>query len=380
MSRRGTRWVGAIGAIVAVLTVALQLLNAVDLRTEATVLVALLAALAGFVAQRAIAVGQSRADEAERDRVLDDALAWWPPPLVGEADPYELGAFPPESGDYVDRAADEKLQAALAEPGYVVAVGPVGAGKSRAAFQALQATVPLAALLVPEDGESLGRLIAADPQLPGGEQGTVLWLDCIDRFIPGLRLDAVDRWVGDGNVRVVGTLAEDQRDKLVKAGGPEGHIARRLLGRAAVVTVKDTLTAAEAEAAGAAFPERDFSTGMAGAFREALAAVGRSAAAAVRHPAREAALAARSLAGADDRRGDRGHRRARPPPRRPGTRHASTHGGADRRAQARPRRLRAGDIRRRRGQHADRRHRGRRPRLRRPRDRRRRRARLRRAR
>jgi hypothetical protein len=267
MSRRGTRVAGGLVVALGVVTAGLDLLKAVEIRWQTTLFVAALALVAGLATQRAIAVGQRRAEKQERDRVLDDALAWWPTPLVGEADPYELGAFPPGSGAYVDRDADVRLRQALAEPGYVLVVGPPGSGKSRAAFEALFKIVPRAMLLVPEDGESLGRLIAADPRLPGGEQGSVLWLDCVDRFLAGLRLDAVDRWVKGGEVRIVATITEAQRDTLLESGGPEGHIARRLFARAAVVSIDAELTDDEAAAAGAEFPDRDFSEGMTGAFR-----------------------------------------------------------------------------------------------------------------
>jgi hypothetical protein len=269
MSRRGTRFVGGVAAAVAVLTVALDVVRAIDLRWQTTLLVTALAGLAGLAAQRAIALGQRRAAEEERERVLDDALAWWPPPNVEDADPYEVGAFPPESGPYIARAADEALLRALERPGYVVVVGPVGSGKSRAAFEALRRVLPRAVLLVPEDGESLARLIAADPRLPGGEQGSVLWLDCVDRFLSGLRLDAVDRWVSSAHLRVVATIAEPESDRLVASGGPEGHVARRLLARASVVSIDASLGSEEADAARREFPDRDFSDGMGGAFRAA---------------------------------------------------------------------------------------------------------------
>ena len=232
MSRRGTRFVGGLAAAVAVLTVGLDVLSAVDLRWQTTALVAALAGLAGLAAQRGIALGQRRAEEEERERVLDDALAWWPPPAAEEADPFELGAFPPNGDAYVDRDADADLGKALEAPGYLVVVGPGGSGKSRSAFEAVRRNLPRAKLLVPEDDNSLGKLIAA-----GLPEGSVLWLDGVDRFLGGLRLDAVDRWIDAGELRVVATIEDDVRDALLASNGPERHILRRLLHRASVVEV-----------------------------------------------------------------------------------------------------------------------------------------------
>ena len=254
MSRRGTRLVGGLAAAVAVLTVGLDVLSAVDLRWQTTALVAALAGLTGLAAQRAIAIGQRRAEEQERERVLDDALAWWPPPPAREADPFELGAFPPNGDAYVGRDADVDLEKALEVPGYLVVVGPAGSGKSRSAFMAVRQRVGTAKLLVPEDDESLGRLIAAaGTRLPRGEQGTVLWLDGVDRFLGGLRLDAVDRWVDAGALRVVATIEDGVRDALLASTGPERHVTRRLLRRASVVEIAGTLSPAETDAAREAF-------------------------------------------------------------------------------------------------------------------------------
>ena len=248
MSRRGTRFVGGLAAAVAVLTVGLDVLRAVDLRWQTTALVAALAGLAGLAAQRAIAIGQRRAEQEERERVLDDALGWWPPPLAQEADPFELGAFPANGGAYVERDADVDLRKALQDPGYLVVVGPAGSGKSRSAFEAVRQSVGLAKLLVPEDDESLGRLLATGQRPPRGEQGAVLWLDGLERFLGGLRLDAVDRWVDAGDLRVVATIEDGVLDALLASTGPERHIARRLLRRASVVEIDGTRRSGETDA------------------------------------------------------------------------------------------------------------------------------------
>jgi hypothetical protein len=70
-------------------------------------------------------------------------------------------------------------------------------------------------------------------------------------------------------MRVVTTITDDERDRLLASGGPEGHVARRLLARATVVPVAATLSPAEDAAARRAFPGRDFADGMGGAFRGA---------------------------------------------------------------------------------------------------------------
>ena len=269
-SRRPGRAVveGAAAAAVACIVAAIPVLTALKLREDGMALILAAAAAAGLLLQRIVALRNRREARVARDALLDDALAWWPAPLVQEADPYELGAFPPGTGDYSSRDVDAQLDAALQKPGYVLVIGPVGSGKSRAAFAALQRRLGEARLHVPEDAESLGQLIAAGPPLAAGPQGAVLWLDCVDRFLGGLRLDAVDRWIREGDIRsVVATIADEQVGELLQAPGPQGHVARRLLARARAIRVDAALTPAELVATRKQFPDRSFEHGVGHAFR-----------------------------------------------------------------------------------------------------------------
>jgi hypothetical protein len=263
----GISLAGGAAAFVAVLTVVLDVASAVELRWQAKALITLLAGAAGFFVQRATALAQQRDAERERERLLDDALAWWPPPLVREADAADLGSFPPGTGDYTTREVDAELDAALAEPGYLVVTGPPGSGKTRATFEALARVVPDARLLVPEDPGSLVRVLGTDVRPYSGPQGTVLWLDCIDRFIEGLRLDAIDALVRRCDARVVGTVTGQRLDELFAAGGADGHVARRLMARATSVRVPGFLSAAERDALTASHPGRSFGEGVGSAFR-----------------------------------------------------------------------------------------------------------------
>jgi hypothetical protein len=267
-SRRTGRAVaeGAVAAAAFGLAAAIPVLGVLKLRDDAMWRILAAAALLGVLAQRFAALRNRKEKEREREALLDDALAWWPAPLVQKADPYELGAFPPGTGVYSTRGVDAELDAALGEPGYVLVIGPVGSGKSRAAFAAVRRRLGKAKLLVPEDAESLGKLVAVDPPPAAGQQA-VLWLDCVDRFLGGMRLDALDRWIRDEGIRVVATIADEQVAEILHSPGAEGHVARRLFARARATRVERPLTPAELVAVRERFPDDSFEQGIGDAFR-----------------------------------------------------------------------------------------------------------------
>jgi hypothetical protein len=242
------------------------------LTVAAGLLVALIAALG--------AQENSRAAERERDALLDAGHACWPPRAVSELSPYELGAHPtgehpPPAGEdageadadrapavlpaYVPRSADEALRAALADSDAVVVVyGPPRAGKTRSAYEALRARHPDARLLVPEDADGLTTALAhADDLQDLARKPLVLWLDDVDRFLPGLDLDVLDRLAAAKRpVRLVATIAEERLEALLDEPEegephPDGRRARRLLARARAIRVP-TPIGAEAAAADAA--------------------------------------------------------------------------------------------------------------------------------
>ena len=270
--RAGASIVGAAAAVALIGQVVLPLVN-VAARPWFTAAFGVTVAFATALVQRRKALQEKAAAEAETTARFDDALACFPLPRVRDANAYDLGSIPsrPGTGEtgpppYVARDVDAKLVRALERASLVVVSGDPGAGKSRSALQALTHVRPDARLLVPEGGAALGRLLSLDlSQLLGDEDGSVLWLDGLDRYLPDLQVDAIDaaRHLG---IPVVATIRTQTLRDLLSASTEEGRAARRLIARAAVVEVPGQLTDAERTKAALTYPSRPFATGMADAF------------------------------------------------------------------------------------------------------------------
>ncbi len=182
------------------------------------------AAAAGIVAVGGIGQDRYRRRRASRKGQIlrvhhgsSPVLADWKPPKVREiADPVLLGthrAAPAgaESGDtadsaeapaYIPRDQDGELRELLAAGGFVLLVGDSTAGKTRMAFEALQATLPDHALIAPDGLHAIPDAIsqAAD------EPRCVLWLDDLERFLgPGgiVAADLARLLSGSGQHRVI---------------------------------------------------------------------------------------------------------------------------------------------------------------------------------
>ncbi len=91
---------------------------------------------------------------------------------------YYLRSHDRELRDHCTRiAAGDRPDASM----LLVLLGDSAVGKSRAAYEALRATVPDRPLLVPADAEDLVRLLTAG----AAEPGAVLWLNETQRFLQG---------------------------------------------------------------------------------------------------------------------------------------------------------------------------------------------------
>jgi hypothetical protein len=178
------------------------------LRSLDLTLFAFLFAAVGIGALTLIGDGlrQWYADASSRDQraaELESALAAWPLPSVEHTSPYDLGVSPEtdgaESGQYARRPVDDRLESAVHTAEVVLVTGPPGAGKTRGAFEALRRCEPHALLIVPRDGRSLTKILqAANDLLAGWPMESpvrhVLWLDDLERFLPELGVDALDRF------------------------------------------------------------------------------------------------------------------------------------------------------------------------------------------
>jgi hypothetical protein len=192
----------------------------------------------------ALAIAQHQAASTRRverqalEDELDAGLACWRPRTASELTAFDLGAHPTGAApsEYAERRVDGALHRALATSGVVVLYGPPRAGKSRTAYEAVRVACPRAKLLVPEDADGLATVLARMERLQALVGGPfVLWLDELERFLPGLDLEALDRLIAhDGGMRVVATIGEDALAELLAEGGaqPDAHRARRLLARA----------------------------------------------------------------------------------------------------------------------------------------------------
>jgi hypothetical protein len=194
-------FVGSGVAAAGLLTLAQQQLANFNLRHPVEViLVALLAFLGAFATGMGTA-GAANDAAAEDERRLEVALAGRARQRVEDRSPFDLGVRlgPSGLGPYEPRPEDETLRQALARGGaekdtaMILLVGPAGAGKSRAAYQAMAQTLPGAMLLDPVDGPAVDTLLAQRHRLGlRTDTRAVLWLDSLDRYFEGLDLDSLD--------------------------------------------------------------------------------------------------------------------------------------------------------------------------------------------
>jgi len=191
---------------------------------------------------------------------------------VRDADPYSLGVTPssyarPGGADpYVPRSADEDIRVAIRNSSMVVVQGASKAGKSRSAFEACLTEVPDAALVVPKSGSNALRQIFIDSvvPLPPGTDTIVVWLDGLDRFItPAAELtsdlfDSFDEIAP--RVIVVATITATRLRELRNAAQID-RVVDRILHRAEVLNLAESLSDAELPAAKELYPTERFNEG-----------------------------------------------------------------------------------------------------------------------
>jgi tetratricopeptide (TPR) repeat protein len=144
---------------------------------------------------------------------------------VHKAAPATVPAVTPGGGDgaaehvpaYVPRDVDGTLRARLAAGGFVLLVGDSTAGKTRAAFEAMAATLPKHVLVCPSSREAVSVAVTQAAQAPR----CVLWLDDLERFLGsgGLTAAQLGRLIiGSGHHRVIlATLRAAEEARLADA-------------------------------------------------------------------------------------------------------------------------------------------------------------------
>ncbi len=172
---------------------------------------------------------------------------------------------------YIPRDLDGELRELLAAGGFVLLVGDSTAGKTRMAFEALQATLPAHTLIVPVGANAIP---AAVSQAADGPR-SVLWLDDLERFLGpgGISAAYVGRLLsGSGHHRVIAATiraAEQARltaDMRADDGTSDGlQDVREVLDQARHLRIARLFTTSELERAGV----RDWDPRIAEAIRHA---------------------------------------------------------------------------------------------------------------
>src|ERR1700722_16314322 len=130
---------------------------------------------------------------------------------------------------YVPRDVDARLRECLAAGGFVLLVGDSTAGKTRAAFEAMAATLPKNVLVCPSGREAGSVAVTQAAQT----RRCVLWLDDLERFLGsgGLTAAQLGRLIiGAGHHRVIlATLRAVEEARLADAAADADEGARNAL-------------------------------------------------------------------------------------------------------------------------------------------------------
>ena len=130
---------------------------------------------------------------------------------------------------YVPRDVDSRLRERLAAGGFVLLVGDSTAGKTRAAFEAMAATLPKHVLVCPSGREAVSVAVTQAAQT----RRCVLWLDDLERFLGsgGLTAAQLGRLIiGAGHHRVIlATLRAAEEARLADAAADTDDGARDAL-------------------------------------------------------------------------------------------------------------------------------------------------------
>jgi tetratricopeptide (TPR) repeat protein len=186
-------------------------------------------------------------------------------------DPVALGVHPAESGApaYVPRDIDSELREGLAAGEFVMLVGDSAVGKSRAAFEAVSATLAGHVLICPVGRDAVAAAVGRAAEEPR----CVLWLDDLERYLGpgGLTAEQAGRLLsGDGQHRaIVATIRAAELARIDEAGDGAGRQfsrdARQVLDQAHPIRVARMFTGGELGRASA----RDWDPGIADAIRHA---------------------------------------------------------------------------------------------------------------
>jgi tetratricopeptide (TPR) repeat protein len=159
-------------------------------------------------------------------------------------------ALPP----YIRRDVDEELRHRISTSGFILLVGDSTAGKTRALFEAMVASVPEHLLVVPTNQSCVGIAVEAAAQVPH----SVLWLDDIERYLgsEGLTRNRLATLLsGERNHHLIlGTLRSAEEMRFIDRAPSDSALpifreARDVLEQASRISVPRLFTEAELQRA-----------------------------------------------------------------------------------------------------------------------------------
>jgi hypothetical protein len=318
-TRAGVTGVAAFGVALVALQGLQQAIGAFDPRVDITVAIVVAVSAGALTTDRVRTRHSERAELRERQQALGEATLAWDPPPLRDADPGDLGIFPPSAGrnhpaddapdgegddprwqPYVKRDIDPELRGALRSARFVLVYGAPRSGKTRTAAEAAREVLGDAPVLLPRGAEGLRVLFELQPRLEG--EHAVLWLDSLERFAGVIDAKTLD-WLGATHepdravetaaypgppITVVATIREATWDRLLGADGEDGEFAKAVAARARAFRVPAALRRAERKAAKQLYPDAHPGRDAIGA---ALAASGKDEEPPLPSPARASEVA-----------------------------------------------------------------------------------------
>lgn len=143
---------------------------------------------------------------------------------------------------YVPRDIDDDLRASLRKGGFVLLVGDSTAGKSRAAFEVMTATLADHVLVCPAERDAIATAVSRAAQA----RRCVLWLDDLERFlgIGGLNVSLLARLVtaDKGHQVILATMRSAERARITFQDEPSVDDSARHVRRDARQVIEQAQT------------------------------------------------------------------------------------------------------------------------------------------
>jgi tetratricopeptide (TPR) repeat protein len=223
-------------------------------------------------ASEARAADEARTAEQEWQRRVARVLRWWPPALLADVDPYELGVCYSGKADtfrqdeawlppYVPRDIHQQARERMRARGMLLVIGQVGSGMTRTAFEIAGGDETARVTLAPRVSDGLSVAVDQYDVLSRIDRRPPLlvWLDRIDQ-LPDLSHDVLRKCLGHAvGSRVVATISAS-----AYAVWSVEH--RELAEMFEQVTLDRLASERELELAAAVYPGVDFTEGIAATF------------------------------------------------------------------------------------------------------------------